>query len=191
MSLNDFTRPNVYDCYWTLFIFSALLLSTDQYLQDSKKDERTARSHFRKGPGYEVLVAYTTWFHTKKVKMSRRSCKWENNYFVTSISWTIRLQRHGKLLVKINYSFDKDQTTRFIIWWQKLFWFICLFETFKNHQMFLPLQGIDNSISIGRIERRCENCDTNILYIWENLTNTNNIYSTNISKTRNHPQGLY
>ena len=53
--------------------------------------------------------------HTKKFKMSRRSCKWENNYFVTSINWTIRLQRHGKLLVKISYSLDKDQTTRFII----------------------------------------------------------------------------
>ena len=60
MSINDFIRPNVYDCYWTLFIFSVLLLSTDHYLQDSKKNERTARSHSRKGPGYEVLVAYTT-----------------------------------------------------------------------------------------------------------------------------------
>ena len=54
-------------------------------------------------------------FHTKKFKMSRRSCKRENNYFLTGITWTIRLQRHGKLLVKINHSFDKDQTTRFII----------------------------------------------------------------------------
>ena len=61
MSLNDFIRPNVYDCYWTLCIFSVLFLSTDHYLQDSKKNERTARSHFRKGPGYDVLVAYTTW----------------------------------------------------------------------------------------------------------------------------------
>ena len=58
-------------------------------------------------------------FHTKKFKMSRRSCSWENNYFVTSIIWIILLQRHGKLLVEINYSFDKDQTTRFIIWLQK------------------------------------------------------------------------
>ena len=49
----------MYDCYWTLFIFSVLLLSTDHCLQDSKKNERTARSHSRKGPGYEVLVAYT------------------------------------------------------------------------------------------------------------------------------------
>ena len=50
MPLNDFVRPNVYDCHWTLFIFSVLLLSTDQYLQDSKKNERKARSHSRKGP---------------------------------------------------------------------------------------------------------------------------------------------
>ena len=61
MSLNDFIQPNVFDCYWTLFIFSVLLLSTDHYLQDSKKNERTAHSHFPKGPRYEVLVAYTTW----------------------------------------------------------------------------------------------------------------------------------
>ena len=60
ISQNDFVRPNVYDCCWALFIFSALLLSTDHFLQGSKKNERTARSHSRKGPGYEVLVAYTT-----------------------------------------------------------------------------------------------------------------------------------
>ena len=39
---------------------SVLLLSINHYLRDSKKNERTARSHSRKGPGYEVLVAYTT-----------------------------------------------------------------------------------------------------------------------------------
>ena len=61
MSLNDSVRPNVYDCYWTLFISFVLQLSTDHYLQDSKKNERTARSYSRKGPGYEVLVAYTNW----------------------------------------------------------------------------------------------------------------------------------
>ena len=60
MSLNDFVRPNVYDCYWTLFIFSVLQLSTDHYLQDLKKNDRTARSYSRKGPEYEILVAYTT-----------------------------------------------------------------------------------------------------------------------------------
>ena len=67
--------------------------------------------------------------------------------------------------------------------------FNCLFETFKNHRMFRPLQGVDSSISIGRIERRYESLqtyDTNILYIWQNLINTNNIYSTNI--TRNLPR---
>ena len=84
-------------------------------------------------------------FHTKEVKMSRRSRKWENNYFVTSIIWIIRQQRHGKL-VKIDYSFDKDQATRFITCWRKRFWFNCLFT----------LQGVDNSISTGRIERRYE-----------------------------------
>ena len=55
--------------------------------------------------------------------------------------------------------------------------------------MFRPLQGVDNSISIGRIERRYKSLqtyDTNILYIWQNLINTNNIYSTNI--TRNLPR---
>ena len=67
MSLNDFIRLNVYDCYWTLFIFSVLLLSTDHYLQDSKKNERRARSHFRKGPEYEVLVAYTTWLVASEI----------------------------------------------------------------------------------------------------------------------------
>ena len=38
----------------------------------------------------------------------------------------------------------------------------------KNHRMFRPLQGVDSSISIGRIERIYENLktyDTNILYI--------------------------
>ena len=62
MSLNDFVRPNVYDLLLldVVSFFSVLLLSTDHRLQDSKKNERTARSHFRKGPGYEVLVVYTT-----------------------------------------------------------------------------------------------------------------------------------
>ena len=44
----------------------------------------------------------------------------------------------------------------------------CLFDTFKNHRMFSPLQGVDSSISIGRIERRYESLQTydrNILYI--------------------------
>ena len=73
MSLNDFIWPNVYDCYWTLFIFSVLLLSTDHYLQDSKKNERTARSHFRKGPGFEVLVVYTTWPPTPGLSMLEKN----------------------------------------------------------------------------------------------------------------------
>ena len=61
MSLNDFVRPNVYDLLLDVVFFSSvLLLSTDHYLQDSKKNERTGRSHSRKGPGCEVLVAYTT-----------------------------------------------------------------------------------------------------------------------------------
>ena len=47
-------------CHWTLFIFSGLVLSTDHFLQDSKKNQRTACSHSLKGPGYEVLIAYTT-----------------------------------------------------------------------------------------------------------------------------------
>ena len=54
--------------------------------------------------------------------------------------------------------------------------------------MFHPLQEIDSSISIGRIEKRYESLqtyDTNILYILQNLIDTNNIYSTNIIKTRN------
>ena len=51
MPQNDFVRSNVYDCYWTLFISSVVFLSTDHHLQDSKKNERTARSHSRKGPG--------------------------------------------------------------------------------------------------------------------------------------------
>ena len=59
--------------------------------------------------------------------------------------------------------------------------------------MFQPLQGVDSSISIGRIERIYESLktyDTNILYIRQNLINTNNIYSTNITETRNLPQGF-
>ena len=59
--------------------------------------------------------------------------------------------------------------------------------------MFRPLQGVDSSISIGRIERVYESLktyDTNILHILQNLINTNNIYSTNIIKTRNLPRGF-
>ena len=59
--------------------------------------------------------------------------------------------------------------------------------------MFRPLQGVDSSISIGRIERMHESLktyDTNILYVSENLINANNIYSTNITKTRNLPRGF-
>ena len=54
--------------------------------------------------------------------------------------------------------------------------------------MFLPIQGVNSSISIGRIEKRDESLqtyDTNILYISQNLINTNNIYSANVTKTRN------
>ena len=39
------------------------LLSTDCHLQNPKKNERTARSHSRKEPGYEILAAYTTCIH--------------------------------------------------------------------------------------------------------------------------------
>ena len=59
----------------------------------------------------------------------------------------------------------------------------------KNHWMFRTLQGVDSSISIGRIKRRHESLqtyDTNILCIWQTLINTNYIYSTNI--TRNLPR---
>ena len=59
--------------------------------------------------------------------------------------------------------------------------------------MFRPLQGVDSSISIARIERRYESLQTyytNVLYIWQNLINTNNIYGTNITKTRNLPRGF-
>ena len=59
--------------------------------------------------------------------------------------------------------------------------------------MFRPLQRVDSSISIGRIERIYESFktyDTNILYIWQNLINTNNISSTNITKTRNLSRGF-
>ena len=52
----------------------------------------------------------------------------KNNYFETSIIWIRRLQRQEKLLFKICCTFDKDQTTRFIITWcWKHFWFNCLF----------------------------------------------------------------
>ena len=46
--------------------------------------------------------------------------------------------------------------------------FFCLFKTSKNQGMFRPLQGVDSSISIGRIERRYESLqtyDTNVFYI--------------------------
>ena len=41
--------------------------------------------------------------------MSKLSCKWENNYFETSIIGIRRLQRQDKLDFKINFGFDKDQ----------------------------------------------------------------------------------
>ena len=66
--------------------------------------------------------------------------------------------------------------------------------TFKNHRMFGPLQGVDSSISIGKIERRYESLQTcDIFYIGQNLINTNNIYSTKITnyKTRNLPRAIY
>ena len=45
MSLNDSVRPNVYDLLLDVVFFpSVLLLSTDHYLQDSKKNEGTGRS---------------------------------------------------------------------------------------------------------------------------------------------------
>ena len=60
--------------------------------------------------------------------------------------------------------------------------------------MFRPLQRVENSISIARIEKRYERLQTydiNILYIWQNLINTDNIYRTNITKTRNLPRAIY
>ena len=59
--------------------------------------------------------------------------------------------------------------------------------------MFRPLQGVDSSISIGRVEKRYESLqtyDTNIFYILQNLINTNNIFSTNKTKTRNLLRGF-
>ena len=42
-----------------LFIFSVLLWSTDHYLQNPKRNKRTAHSHFRKEPEHKILIAYT------------------------------------------------------------------------------------------------------------------------------------
>ena len=51
--------------------------------------------------------------------------------------------------------------------------------------MFRPLQGVDSSISIGRIKRIYESLktyDTNILYIWQNLIASNRILIGTISR---------
>ena len=95
-------------------------------------------------------------FHSKKVKMSRLSCKWENNYFVTSIISIIRLQRHGKLLFKMNYSFHKDQTTRFIIWYKKALDLIASLGLLRTTECSVHYRGSTAPYSIGRIERRYE-----------------------------------
>ena len=55
-------------------------------------------------------------------------------------------------------------------------------------------RGSTAPYSIGRIERRYEGLktyDTKILYIIQNLINTNNIYRTNITKTMNLPRAIY
>ena len=54
MPLTDFVRPSVYDCYWTLFIFFVSLLSSDHYLQDSKKNEGRRAHILEKGPGKKL-----------------------------------------------------------------------------------------------------------------------------------------
>ena len=54
-------------------------------------------------------------FHTKRSKCLDVHASEKIIFFVTSIIWIICLQRHAKLLFKINYSCDLDQTTRFII----------------------------------------------------------------------------
>ena len=63
--------------------------------------------------------------------------------------------------------------------------------------MFRPLQRSTARYSIsyiGTMEKRYESLqtyDTNILYIRQNLINTNNINSTNITETSNLHRAIY
>ena len=67
------------------------------------------------------------------------------------------------------YSFDKDlEKERDLLSDSKIVSDLIACLRLKNHQMFRPLQRVDSSISIGRIERRyrsLQTYDTNILYI--------------------------
>ena len=59
--------------------------------------------------------------------------------------------------------------------------------------MFRPLQGVDSSIGIGRIEWRYEGLQTydTTFCIFDKILSTQMIsYSTNITKTKNLPRGF-
>ena len=59
MSLNGFVRPNVYDLLLDVVfsLFCSCLPTTTYKIQRKMKGRR---SNSRKGPGHEVLLAYTT-----------------------------------------------------------------------------------------------------------------------------------
>ena len=64
----------------------------------------------------------------------------------------------------------------------------------RTTKCFVHCGGLTAPYSIGRIERRYESLqtyDTTILYILQNLINTDDIYSTNLTKTRNLPRAMY
>ena len=69
------------------------------------------------------LYQWVSWNISEAKIINENSISAFNYLYDDSIIWTIRLQRHGRFLVKINYSSDKDQTTRFITWQQKRFLF--------------------------------------------------------------------
>ena len=73
--------------------------------------------------------------------MSNVHTRKENNYFVPSINWTIRLQRHGNLFVKINYLLSDSKNVSDLISYLRL-----LRITVR------PLQRADSSTSTGGVE---------------------------------------
>ena len=93
-------------------------------------------------------------------KISRFSCTWENNYFETSIIWIRRLQRQDKLLFKLNYAVDKDQTTKIyyvmvktfliqLLILQEYIWFAWYFHAHLSQHLQANCNRVQNKVLLN------------------------------------------
>ena len=96
--------------------------------------------------------------------------------------WIIRLQRHGKLLVKINYSFDKDQQQVLLSDRKNVSDLIAYLVILRTTECSVHYRGSTAPYSIGMIERRYESFKTLIqtFYIFDKILSIQRIFTVPI-----------